>query len=166
MLLAARAITHLADVMPAACSSIVRHGAVNVLCSRLLSIEYIDLAEQSLQALQKLSQEHPQSVLRQGGLLAVLSFLDFFQTSVQRIAVATAANMCRGLTSESLEAVTAAVPILTNLLQYEVCHSPLAISTPEASIQSGRGRGVGGGRILHPLEIIPPVSIVTLYWKP
>ena len=60
MLLAARAITHLADVMPAACSSIVRHGAVAVLCSRLLSIEYIDLAEQSLQALQKLSQEHPQ----------------------------------------------------------------------------------------------------------
>ena len=61
-----------------------------------------------------------QSVLHQGGLLAVLSFLDFFQTSVQRIAVATAASMCRGLTSDSLEAVTAAVPILTNLLQYEV----------------------------------------------
>ena len=67
----------------------------------------------------------PQSVLHQGGLLAVLSFLDFFQTSVQRIAVATAANMCRGLTADSLEAVTAAVPILTNLLQYEV-HRPLS----------------------------------------
>ena len=66
-----------------------------------------------------------QSVLRQGGLLAVLSFLDFFQTSVQRTAVATAANMCRGLSSENVEAVAAAVPILTNLLQYEVhaiCH--------------------------------------------
>jgi len=61
-----------------------------------------------------------QSVLRQGGLLAVLSFLDFFQTSVQRTAVATAANMCRGLSSENVEAVAAAVPILTNLLQYEV----------------------------------------------
>ena len=59
MLLAARAITHLADVMPAACSSIVRHGAVAVLCGRLLAIEYIDLAEQSLQALEKLSHEHP-----------------------------------------------------------------------------------------------------------
>jgi len=51
----------------------------------------------------------------------VLSFLDFFQTSVQRTAVATAANMCRGLSSENVEAVAAAVPILTNLLQYEVC---------------------------------------------
>ena len=41
-------------------SSIVRHGAVTVLCGRLLAIEYIDLAEQSLQALEKLSYEHPQ----------------------------------------------------------------------------------------------------------
>jgi hypothetical protein len=33
---------------------------VSVLCGRLLAIEYIDLAEQSLQALEKLSHEHPQ----------------------------------------------------------------------------------------------------------
>ena len=49
MLLAARAITFLADVLPSSCSSIVRHGAVPVFCARLLTIEYIDLAEQSLQ---------------------------------------------------------------------------------------------------------------------
>ncbi len=61
-----------------------------------------------------------QAVLRQGGLMAVLSFLDFFQTGVQRVAVATAATMCRGLSSDSVEAVQAAVPILTNILQYEV----------------------------------------------
>ena len=49
MLLAARAITFLADVLPSSCSSIVRHGAVPAFCARLLTIEYIDLAEQSLQ---------------------------------------------------------------------------------------------------------------------
>ena len=49
MLLAARNITLLADVIPAICSSIVRHGAVPALCARLMTIEYIDLAEQSLQ---------------------------------------------------------------------------------------------------------------------
>lgn len=59
MLLAARAITFLADVMPATAASIVRNGAVQVLCARLLAIDYIDLAEQSLQALNKLSLEHP-----------------------------------------------------------------------------------------------------------
>ena len=52
MLLAARAITFLADVMPSACSAIVRHGAVPAFCARLMTIEYIDLAEQSLQVRQ------------------------------------------------------------------------------------------------------------------
>lgn len=49
MLLAARALTFLADVFPPAASSIIRHGAVPAFCARLLTIEYIDLAEQSLQ---------------------------------------------------------------------------------------------------------------------
>jgi hypothetical protein len=40
-------------------------------CQRLLTIEYIDLAEQSLQALEKLSHEHSPALLQQGGLLAV-----------------------------------------------------------------------------------------------
>jgi hypothetical protein len=45
------------------------------------------------QALEKLSHEHPAACLRAGGLLAVLSYLDFFATGVQRVAVATASNM-------------------------------------------------------------------------
>lgn len=48
LLLSARGLTYLADVMPASCHSIVRHRAVPVLCERLLNIEYIDVAEQSL----------------------------------------------------------------------------------------------------------------------
>jgi len=49
MLLAARALTFMADVLPQSCGAIVRHGAVPAFCQRLLTIEYIDLAEQSLQ---------------------------------------------------------------------------------------------------------------------
>ncbi len=73
-----------------------------------------------LQALEKISHEHPAACLRHGGLLASLSYLDFFQTGVQRVAVATAANMCRSVTSENTDAVASAIPILTNLLQYQV----------------------------------------------
>ena len=73
-----------------------------------------------MQALEKISHEHPAACLRSGGLLASLSYLDFFQTGVQRVAVATAANMCRCVTSEHTEAVASAIPMLTNLLQYQV----------------------------------------------
>lgn len=49
LLLSARGLTYLADVMPSSCSIIVRHQAIPVLCEKMLKIEYIDVAEQSLQ---------------------------------------------------------------------------------------------------------------------
>ncbi|XP_052184785.1 E3 ubiquitin-protein ligase UPL3-like [Diospyros lotus] len=118
MLLAARALTFLCDVLPSSCAAVVHYGAVSCLVARLLTIEYMDLAEQSLQALKKISQEHPTACLRAGALMAVLSYLDFFSTGVQRVALATAANICKKLPSDAADFVMEAVPLLTNLLQY------------------------------------------------
>ncbi|KAI9388896.1 hypothetical protein POPTR_009G134300v4 [Populus trichocarpa] len=50
--------------------------------------------------------------------MAVLSYLDFFSTGVQRVALSTAANMCKKLPSDAADFVMEAVPLLTNLLQY------------------------------------------------
>uniref|UniRef100_A0A0D6QT53 HECT-type E3 ubiquitin transferase n=1 Tax=Araucaria cunninghamii TaxID=56994 RepID=A0A0D6QT53_ARACU len=118
MLLAARALTHLCDVLPSSCAAVVHYGAVPCFCARLLTIEYMDLAEQSLQALEKISHEHPTACLRAGALMAVLSYLDFFSTGVQRVALSTAANMCKKLPSDAADFVMEAVPLLTNLLHY------------------------------------------------
>ncbi|KAK6120885.1 hypothetical protein DH2020_045371 [Rehmannia glutinosa] len=118
MLFAARALTHLVDVLPSSCAAVVHYGAVSCFVARLLTIEYMDLAEQSLQALKKISKEHPTACLRAGALMAVLSYLDFFSTGVQRVALATAANMCKKLPSDAADFVMEAVPLLTNLLQY------------------------------------------------
>ncbi|KAI4376112.1 hypothetical protein MLD38_013904 [Melastoma candidum] len=118
MLLAARALTHLCDVLPSSCAAVVHYGAVSCFCARLLTIEYMDLAEQSLQALKKISQEHPTACLQAGALMAVLSYLDFFSTGVQRVALSTAANMCKKLPSDAADYVMEAVPLLANLLQY------------------------------------------------
>ncbi|XP_066359646.1 E3 ubiquitin-protein ligase UPL4-like [Miscanthus floridulus] len=46
ILLSVRAITYLCDAMPRAGDAVVRHGLLPVLCSRLLAIEYLDVAEQ------------------------------------------------------------------------------------------------------------------------
>nr|XP_009786286.1 PREDICTED: E3 ubiquitin-protein ligase UPL3-like [Nicotiana sylvestris] len=65
--------------------------------------------------------------------MAVLSYLDFFSTGVQRVALATAANMCKKLPSDAADFVMEAVPLLTNLLQYHdakvnslSCYAPVA----------------------------------------
>merc|ERR1719424_882990 len=118
MLLAARAMCHMMDVLPSSPAALVHYDAVPLFCERLLTIEYIDLAEQALQALEKLSHEHPLAILRAGGMLACLQFVDFFATGVQRIAVSTAANLCRGLPIECAHLVADAVPLLSGLLNH------------------------------------------------
>lgn len=46
MLLAIRAITYLCDVYPPSVAFLVRHETIPALCQRLLTIEYLDVAEQ------------------------------------------------------------------------------------------------------------------------
>lgn len=51
MLLAARALANLVDVLPSSCSAVVHYGAIQCFCARLLTIEYMDLAEQVVPSL-------------------------------------------------------------------------------------------------------------------
>ncbi|EEF37151.1 ubiquitin protein ligase E3a, putative [Ricinus communis] len=119
MLLAIRALTYLCDACPRASSYLVRHDAVPVLCERLMAIEYLDVAEQCLQALEKISREQPLPCLQAGAIMAVLSFIDFFSTSVQRVSLSTVVNICKKLPTECPSPFMEAVPTLCNILQYE-----------------------------------------------
>ncbi|KAF5737581.1 hypothetical protein HS088_TW13G00466 [Tripterygium wilfordii] len=119
MLLAIRAITYLCDVFPRSSGFLVRHDAISALCQRLMAIEYLDLAEECLQALEKLSRDQPLACLNAGAIMAVLTYIDFFSTSVQRVAVSIVVNICKKLPSECDAPFMDAVPVLSNLLQYE-----------------------------------------------
>ncbi|XP_072953939.1 E3 ubiquitin-protein ligase UPL4 [Typha angustifolia] len=119
MLLAVRAVTYICDAMPRSADAVVKHGAVPVLCGKLLAIEYLDVAEQCLQALEKISKKKPLECLQAGAIAAVLTFIDFFSPSIQRVAVSTVANVCKKLPVECSSVVMESVPTLCNLLQYE-----------------------------------------------
>ena len=69
-----------------------------------------------LQTLEKISVEFPASIVREGGLTACLTYLDFFATSTQRTAVTTAANCCRNIPEDSFPVVRDVMPILLNVL--------------------------------------------------
>lgn len=116
MLLSCRAITHLLEVIPKSAPKVASSGAVPIFCERLLTIEFIDVAEQSLLAMHKLSVEHPEPLVRANGLSAALTFIDFFDINTQRTAAATAANICRGLPSDSFGLVADMMPNMTQLL--------------------------------------------------
>ncbi|KAI6709833.1 HECT-domain-containing protein [Diplocarpon mali] len=116
MLLACRCLANLMEALPASTANVVYGGAVPVLCAKLLEIHFIDLAEQALSTLEKISVEYPASIVREGGLTACLTYLDFFATSTQRTAVTTAANCCRNIPEESFNVIKDVMPILLNVL--------------------------------------------------
>ena len=118
MLLACRCLANLMEALPGSAHSVVYAGAVPVLCDKLKDIQYIDLAEQTMSTLEKISEEVPHAIVREGGLSALLTFLDFFSFHVQRTAVTAAANCCRSLSLESFERVVEVMPIFKNVLGY------------------------------------------------
>ena len=116
MLLATRCLTYLIEANPKFSKSIVTHFAIPIFCEKLLSIQYIDVAEQCIQALEKLSIEHSVDVLKSDGLVALLSYLEFFSVSVQRSCVDTASNLCRNVPEDLFHNVSSVLPLLSNLL--------------------------------------------------
>ncbi|CAD6567774.1 MAG: Ubiquitin fusion degradation protein 4 [Alectoria sarmentosa] len=116
MLLACRCIANLMEALPPSTANVVYGGAVPILCQKLLEIHFIDLAEQALSTLEKISAEFPSAIVREGGLTACLTYLDFFATSTQRTAVTTAANCCKNIPHDSFPVIKVVMPILLNVL--------------------------------------------------
>jgi E3 ubiquitin-protein ligase TRIP12 len=116
MLLACRCLANLMEALRGSVANVVYGGAVPILCQKLLDIQFIDLAEQALSTLAKISVDFPASIVREGGLTACLTYLDFFPTSTQRTAVTTAANCCRSLPHDSFPVVQDVMGTLLNVL--------------------------------------------------
>ncbi|KAG5636235.1 hypothetical protein H0H81_008716 [Sphagnurus paluster] len=117
-MLACRCLANLMEALPGVAHTVVYHGAIPVLCSKLIEISYIDLAEQTLSTMEKISEEFPSSIVREGGLAALLNYLDFFSIAVQRTALQAASNCCRNVASEHFPMIKGVWPIIRNCLTY------------------------------------------------
>jgi len=118
MLQACRGIAYILEAIPQASADIVRYGSIAPLCSKLMAIQYIDVAEQALMTLHKISKDHAShaQLLQARGVSAVLSYLDFFPLSVQRTGMETVSNMCKRVSLESLHLVVDSIPQLSQML--------------------------------------------------
>ncbi|KAJ1732388.1 Ubiquitin fusion degradation protein 4 [Coemansia biformis] len=112
MLLACRCLVNLLEALPLSGPVLVRHDAIPVLCRKLLDIEYIDVAEQALSVLARLSEDFSAEICEAGGMSACLMFLDFFATGTQRTALACATNCARSITGTQFPQAAEAMPVL------------------------------------------------------
>lgn len=68
--------------------------------------------------MEKISEEFPSAIVREGGLAALLNYLDFFSIAVQRTALQAASNCCRNISSEHFAMILGVWPIIRNCLTY------------------------------------------------
>lgn len=62
---------------------IVKHHGVAVLCEKMQNFEFIDIAENAIKTLEKISHNNSYSILHAGGLPILIKLIDFFVISVQ-----------------------------------------------------------------------------------
>lgn len=124
--------------------------------AQLQVIQFIDVAEQALTALEMLSRRHSKAILQavrvrlsqslkischivtpailtsyrlsQGGLADCLLYLEFFSINAQRNALAIAANCCQSITPDEFHFVADSLPLLTQRLTHQVCSKMSATS--------------------------------------
>lgn len=111
---ACRALAYMLEALPRSSGTVVE--AVPVFLEKLQAIQCMDVAEQSLTALEILSRRHNKAILQANGVSACLTFLDFFSINAQRAALAITANCCLNLHPEEFHFVAESLPLLARLL--------------------------------------------------
>ncbi|KAK4005152.1 hypothetical protein OUZ56_006875 [Daphnia magna] len=107
---ACRALTYMMEALPR--SSAVVVDAVPAFLEKLQVIQCMDVAEQSLTALEMLSRRHAKSILQARGVSACLMYLDFFGINAQRAALSITANCCQNLHADELHFVSGSLSAL------------------------------------------------------
>ncbi|XP_047248123.1 E3 ubiquitin-protein ligase TRIP12 isoform X7 [Girardinichthys multiradiatus] len=114
---ASRALTYMMEALPR--SSAVVVDAIPVFLEKLKVIQFIDVAEQALTALEMLSRRHSKAILQAGGLADCLLYLEFFSINAQRNALAIAANCCQSITPDEFHFVDDSLSLLTQRLTHQ-----------------------------------------------
>ncbi len=114
---ACRALTYMMESLPRSSAVVVE--AVPVFLEKLQVIQCMDVAEQSLTALEMLSRRHSKAILHARGVSACLTYLDFFSINAQRSALSITANCCQNLTVDEFSLVQESLATLSSHLTHQ-----------------------------------------------
>ena len=92
-------LTQIMDILPNCCNTVVNCGGVKILVERIQHIEYIDVAEQAIKGLEKISTENPHSIVIAGGLGTMLNLIEFFDNTVQRRVIKICAKISQNISN-------------------------------------------------------------------
>lgn len=87
------------DIFPNAVNTVINHGGVSALSQKIQNLEYIDLAEKAIKALERISTEAAGSVLANANLDNILNMMDFFELDTQ-ICIIKMISQCMNISRE------------------------------------------------------------------
>jgi E3 ubiquitin-protein ligase TRIP12 len=104
-LLACRCVNNLIEALPtyATFVALKESRVISALSATLQNLEYVDVAEQAVTTLERISRERSKDILEEGIVDSLLSYLDFFALNVQRNAVQCVANSLQQVSLAQLE---------------------------------------------------------------
>lgn len=111
---ACRALAYMLEALPRSSATVV--DAIPVFLEKLQVIQCMDVAEQSLTALETLSRRHSKAILQANGVSACLTYLDFFSMNAQRSALAITSHCCLNLQPDEFHFVVESLPLMSRLL--------------------------------------------------
>lgn len=111
---ACRALAYMLEALPRSSATVV--DAIPVFLEKLQVIQCMDVAEQSLTALETLSRRHSKAILQANGVSACLTYLDFFSMNAQRSALAITSHCCLNLQPDEFHFVGDSLPLMSRLL--------------------------------------------------
>ena len=79
----------------------------------------IEVADQVLTCVDKMSEDAPMAILQHDGVSAILTYLDFFCVATQRKALSCVSNVCRKVKPATYNNVKSSLPLLRNYLHHD-----------------------------------------------
>ena len=80
---ASLSIVHILDLIPQSAGILIINEGIPVLCQKLQNFEYVDVAENAIRALEKISTENGSALLESKALEIMINMIDFFVASTQ-----------------------------------------------------------------------------------
>ena len=76
-------VVHMLDINPYSANFFANRNGIEIICQKMQSIEYIDVAENAIKAIEKLSLEHGTTVIKFHGFPILINMANFFLKDIQ-----------------------------------------------------------------------------------
>mmetsp|Transcript_42629 Transcript_42629/g.49855 ORF Transcript_42629/g.49855 Transcript_42629/m.49855 type:complete len:123 (+) Transcript_42629:303-671(+) len=102
------------DIFPSSVNTIINHQGVAAISQKIQNVDYIDLPEKAIRALERISTEAANSVLLNANLDLMLNLMDFFELDIQIVMMKLISNVCLNLNrEEDISKLLTLLPTLT-----------------------------------------------------